>query len=104
MAFYCPTEGKQQSGGTFKTRREAEKAYAKAKVLDGVDPSAKSQTVYPARVSRGITVAAYAEAWLPHHELSGHAREVYQWVLAKYIVPRFGAQAVSQCDTKAIAG
>src|SRR5215469_16833606 len=103
--MYRTTDGTQRSAGTYATRREAEGAYLEAmgKVMRGIDPSAKSQTVYPAQIRGGETVSAFAGRWLPRHELSSHAREVYEWVVAKYIIPKFGAKAVSEIDTKDIA-
>src|SRR5215469_9112467 len=89
--------GKQKSAGTFPTRKEADAAYlaAKAKVMLGIDPSASPGTVYPAAVKGGETVSSFAERWLPRHELSSHAREVYEWTVKRYIIPRFGAMAVA---------
>jgi hypothetical protein len=85
MALYRTTTGKQKSAGTFDTRREAEGAYLEAisKVMRGIDPSAKETTVYPSQIRGSETVSAFADRWLPQHELSSHAREVYEWVLAR---------------------
>jgi hypothetical protein len=68
QAIYRTVDGKQKSAGTFSTKREADAAYleAMAKVLRGIDPSAETETVYPAAVSGGITVSAFAEQWLPN--------------------------------------
>ena len=104
-AIYRTTDGKQKSAGTFPTRKLAEAAYmaAKAQVLKGVDPSAKAETVYPDQVKGGISVAAYVAQWLPEHELSGHGREVYEWVVKRYIVPALGTEAVAECDARVVA-
>jgi integrase len=110
-AVYRTVDGSQKSAGTFSTKKEANAAYmaAKAKVLRGSDPSSPETTVYPGGTGKGITVAAFAEKWLPEHrtpkglELSPHARRSYESMLEAHIIPRFGATPVRDLTTKEIA-
>ncbi len=98
---YPGTDKKQHVAGTFGTRREAEKAYgdAKARVRLGQDTSApKHIPLYVGETEHGITLAVYADAWLPSHRVGAHARETYKAILDCKILPELGNEALADID------
>lgn len=97
--LYVGLDGKQHSGGTYPTRKQATAEYGKLKaaVFKGVEPNAKRSTdLYQATVRGKGTVAAYAASWLPGHILSGHARETYTTILNGRILPEIGSKALGE--------
>jgi hypothetical protein len=105
LALYRDGNGEQKSAGTFGTRKEARNAYARAKadVLRGVDPGAKSETVYPKVRNGRMTGAAFAARWVEEHPLSGHSRQTYESVLSYHIIPRFGGESLDSVSTHDVA-
>ncbi len=99
-------QGIQKSAGSYPERKLAEAAYmeAMAKVLRGIDPSAKPETVYPGQKRGELTVAAFAERWIEEHPLeSERTRYNYRNRLSLYILPRFGAEPMSDITTDDVA-
>jgi integrase len=104
-AVYRGTDGRQHVAGTFGTRREAEKAYtkAKARVALGIDARPKKPIgLYKYDTKRGITLATYADVWLPSHPLGAHARETYQAILRAKILPELSSTALADIDVPTV--
>jgi integrase len=83
-AYYRDARGLQQSAGTFKTEKQADKAWQKeeAKVSLGraSDPRRGRQ-----RFKRYVE-----DVWLPHHVMEASTREGYSYQIGKHIMPWFG--------------
>lgn len=103
---YRDQSGKQHSGGTFRTRKQAQHEYGAlmSEVAKGRSPWIKGVDLYLDTWKGRGTVAAYAEAWLPGHSLSPHSREAYRNTLDRHILPALGNMAlgeVSPADVRA---
>lgn len=96
IALYRDSDGKQKSAGTYDTRRQALKA---AKDAEAGMPPVKDEAVYLGTVRGKVTVAGYADQWLPGHSITPAAREVYDRTLRIHILPALGMRAIA--DIKA---
>jgi integrase len=83
-AYYTDLRGQRQSGGTFASRKLADKAWQKAEAEVGAgklgDPRRGRQTF-----------RRYVETeWLPNHRMELRTRENYECRLGLYVMPEFG--------------
>jgi len=102
-ALYRGTDGKQKSAGTFATKKEALNAARLAEA--GLVSAAKTEYAYRSQNRGKVTVAAYADEWLPGHSITPSAREVYARALRIHILPALGNRAVADVkasDVKAV--
>lgn len=84
-AMYRDLRGRERSAGTFRSQREANRAWqrAEAELLAG-------RIGDPRRGRK--TVREYVETeWLPNHVMEARTRETYQYILDRYLLPHFGA-------------
>ena len=93
---YRDADGRQQTAGTFATKKEANAAY-KIATADVLRTGRAHQPrppviVYPVRSRGGKTVAAYAEEWFPAHNLKPHPRRVYGLILRKHVLRPWAAR------------
>ena len=105
-AVFRGTDKRQHVAGTFATRREAEKAYDKAMagVLLGVDARPPKNTpAYVAETEHGVTLAVYADRWLPDHPLGAHAKDNYDGILRAKIKPELGNMALADITVPVVA-
>ena len=84
-AMYRDLKGRQRSAGTFRQRREADRAWqrAEARVAQGYlgDPGRGRQSFRD-----------YVEnTWLPNHEIEASTLQGYTYVLRCRILPEFGS-------------
>lgn len=91
-ALFRDGQGRQRSAGSFGTRKEAQRAGARAEVTGSV---LSPPVVYRPETRGGITLASYAPTWLAGHRLEASTRASYRWALRAYLMPRFGSMAMS---------
>jgi integrase len=93
LGLYRDAEGKQKSAGTYATKKEA---LREARIAEA-HGFAKGKTQYPYAVKvRGkLTVAAFADEWLPSHPIVAHTRYVYEQMLRVHILPVLGHRALT---------
>jgi integrase len=99
-------KGKQYSAGTCADRKDAEAKYfeAMALVRRGIDPKRrKVEEILPDDVRGKITLKAFADRWLPKHDVSHNVRVTYASALRLHIVPQFGAMPLSDIGAGDIA-
>ncbi len=83
-AVYRDLRGRERSAGTFRSQREANRAWqrAESELLAG-------RIGDPRRGRK--TVREYAETeWFPNHVMEARTRETYRYVLDRYVLPHFG--------------
>lgn len=87
-------QGRQRSGGTF-----AKKADALA-ALAAIEVSVRQNSWLDPRNGRE-TLSQFSEQWLDsRHELAVRTRELYLYLLKKYILPDLGALAIGSITTQ----
>lgn len=96
MGLYRDPDGKQKSAGSYSTKKEALKAARLAE--SGILP-VKTENVYRVKVRGKITVAAYANEWLPNHPMSAHTSYVYDQMLRVHILPALGGRVLTDVTT-----
>lgn len=84
MARYRDLRGKSRSAGTFKTEREAIRAWHKAE-----SDIAVGKVGDPKR-GRQAFRRYVEEEWFPNHLIEATTREGYRYVLNRYLIPEFG--------------
>jgi integrase len=89
-------ENGKQRGVTVGSMREAKQAKARAEA--GI-PASKQTEVRPVSRAGRITVAGYADTFLAEHSYSDHGLRFAKLALSKYILPRFGSQAMNAVTT-----
>lgn len=89
---YRDADGKQQSGGTYGTRKQAEREYQRAKLrVDDNLPPRKAPTLLYA----DKTLGAYEADWLKGHRLEAHSKANYAGILKAKLVPELGTMLLS---------
>lgn len=88
-AIYVDARGRRRSAGTFRTKKLADRKWqdAEAAVAEGRfgDP----------RRGRMLFRNYVEETWLPNHQLEITTRERYTYMIAKHLMPEFGAVRMS---------
>jgi integrase len=88
IGLYRDGDGKQKSAGTYATKREALKA---ARVAEAHGFSlGKAVEVHSPKVRGKVTVAGYADEWLPSHPIAPHTRYVYDQMIRCHILTALG--------------
>jgi integrase len=108
--IYRGLDGRQKSAGTYASEAEAKLAY-KAAVGDVArerQAQAGPRYAYPAAIRGQVTVASWAQTWLPahraNHRIGARSEENYSVTLRVYVIPRLGARSmasVTQADIRA---
>ena len=82
-AYYWDVRGRECSAGTFRRKKEADRAWqaAEAKVAEG-----RATDLRRGRQQFGRYVG---ETWLPNHVLELSTRQSYTYVINKHILPEF---------------
>lgn len=96
-ALYRDKEGRQHSGKSFKTKKEAQHDYGrlKSEVNRGLYPWMPQVDVYSTTKRGSLTVAGWAEAWLPGHQIAAHTRDNYAAILKNHVLPELGSKVLS---------
>jgi site-specific recombinase XerD len=89
-AYYIDITGRRRSAGTFRTERQADKAWqnAEAKVAEG--------RVTDLRRGRQQFRRYVEETWFPNHQLELTSRQNYSYCLNKHILPEFGGYRLNE--------
>jgi integrase len=83
-AYYRDVRGVARSAGTFRTEREAVRAWHRAE-----ENLALGQVGDPARGRQ--TLSVYVEKdWFPNHQIEAITRENYRYLLDRYVLPGLG--------------
>lgn len=96
---YRDADGKQQSGGTYGTRKQAEREYQRAKLrVDDNLPPRKAPTLLYAP----MTLGDYEADWLKAHRLGAHAKATYSGILKSKLVPELGTTRLADIDVATV--
>jgi len=93
IGLYRDAEGMQKSAGTYATKREALRE-ARIAEAHGFAPG-KTVDVRPGKVRGKLTVAGYADEWLPSHPIAAHTRYVYDQMIRSHILPALGSKVLA---------
>jgi hypothetical protein len=89
-AYYTDITGRRRSAGTFRTERQANKAWqnAEAKAAEG--------RVTDLRRGRQQFRRYVEEVWFPNHQLELTSRQNYSYCLNKHILPKIGGYRLNE--------
>lgn len=86
---YRDADGKQQSAGTYGTRKDAEREYTRAKLR--VDDGLPAKSLKPpVQLYADETLGDYAPEWLTGHRLGAHSKANYGGILKSKLIPELG--------------
>ena len=90
VAVYRDLRGAERSAGTFRTAREAVRAWHRAE-----EDLAAGRVGDPRRSRQ--TLATYAETeWFPNHQIEATTRENYRYLLNRYVLPGLGHMRMAE--------
>ena len=93
-AVYHDLHGRERSAGTFPSRREADRAWARAET-----DAAAGHHIDLRRAKTGF--AAYVTGtWLPHHQLEASTRQRYGYQIERHLLPEFGTMRLTRITTQ----
>jgi integrase len=102
---YRGSDRKQHSAGTFKSRKEAARAYEQMMhkvALKSDTPPPKTVTLHEDETRRGVTLAGYYETWLRDHPVGAHTKECYLGILRAALLPELGDTALADIDVPTV--
>ena len=98
---YRDGNGKQQSAGTYGSRKEAEREYNRAKLR--VDDGLPAKSLKPPTLLYGAkTLGDYAPRWLEGHRLGAHAKANYDGILHSKLIPELGTTRLADITASVV--
>jgi integrase len=93
-AVYVDLHGRERSAGTYNSKREAARAWARAEA-----DAAAGHSIDMRRAKTTFT-GYVTNTWLPHHELEATTRQRYGYQIERHLIPEFGPMRLSRITTQ----